>query len=165
MKKMSIQKSIINRKFCICKNKLKQKISFGNLPLINNYKSKKNLKKYPVVISQCEKSLLIQLKYSVSDKLLFPQNYSYLSGNSKEKIKNFTSIHFKINKLSKKNKPKILDLGSNDGSFLEQAKKKYSIALGVEPTNTAKISIDNPELACSVLVKTAGDNCGDWCRS
>jgi hypothetical protein len=134
-----MQKSIINRKSCVCKNKLKEKINFGNLPLINNYKSKKNLKKYPVIVSQCEKCLLVQLKYSVSDKLLFPKNYSYLSGNSKEKIKNFASIHFKINKISKKNNLKILDIGSNDGSFLELAKKKYSTALGVEPTNTAKI--------------------------
>ena len=72
MIKKYLQKSIINRKLCICKNKLKQKINFGNLPLINNYKTKKNLIKYPVVISQCEKCFLIQLKYSVSDKLYFP---------------------------------------------------------------------------------------------
>ena len=70
MIKKYLQKSIINRKLCICKNKLKQKINFGNLPLINNYKTKKNLIKYPVVISQCEKCFLIQLKYSVSDKFL-----------------------------------------------------------------------------------------------
>ena len=121
-----MQKNIINRKACICKNKLKQKIDFGNLPLINNYKTKKNFKKYPVVISQCEKCLLIQLKYSVPDKLLFPSNYSYLSGNSKEKIKNFASIFAKIRKLTKKNNPQILDIGSNDGSFLELTKKKIS---------------------------------------
>ena len=97
-----MSKSIINRKFCICKNKLKQKINFGKLPLINNYRVKKNLKKYPVIISQCKKCLLIQLKYSVPDELLFPKNYSYLSGNSKEKIKNFASIHFKISKYYRK---------------------------------------------------------------
>ena len=101
MIKKYLQKSIINRKLCICKNKLKQKINFGHLPLINNYKTKKNLIKYPVVISQCEKCFLIQLKYSVSDKLLFSNNYSYLSGNSREKIYNFESILAKIKKLSK----------------------------------------------------------------
>ena len=102
MIKKYLQKSIINRKLCICKNKLKQKINFGNLPLINNYKTKKNLIKYPVVICQCENCLLIQLKYSVSDKFLFPNNYSYLSGNSKEKMNNFGSILDKIKKFSKK---------------------------------------------------------------
>lgn len=141
MIKKHLQKNIIYRKLCICKNQLKQKINFGNLPLINNYKTKKNLIKYPVVISQCEKCFLIQLKYSVADKLLFSSNYSYLSGNSKEKIHNFESILVKIKKLSKKRNLRILDIGSNDGSFLELAKKKYSKVLGIEPTNTAKISI------------------------
>lgn len=136
-----IQKSIIHRNVCICNNKLKQKINFGNLPLINNYKTKKNLIKYPVIISQCSKCLLIQLKYSVIDKLLFPNSYSYMSGNSKEKIKNFSKILSKIKKISKKSDPKILDIGSNDGSFLEIVKKKYQNILGIEPTNTAKISL------------------------
>ena len=142
MTKKQLQKTIINRKVCVCKNKLEQRINFGNLPLINNYKAKKNLTKYPLVISQCQECLLIQLKYSVTDKLLFPNNYSYLSGNSKEKINNFESLVSKIKKLSKKNNPQILDIGSNDGSFLELAKKKHSKVLGVEPTNTAKISIN-----------------------
>jgi len=141
MKKKLLQKTIINRKTCICKNKLKQKINFGNLPLINNYTIKKNLKKYPTIISQCENCLLIQLKYSVPDKLLFPNNYSYLSSNSKEKINNFASILAKIKKTSKKKNPQILDIGSNDGSFLEIVKKKYPKILGVEPTNTARNAI------------------------
>jgi len=132
--------TIINRKICICKNKLNKNINFGNLPLINNYTTKINLKKYPVVITQCKKCLLIQLKYSIPDKLLFSDNYSYLSGNSKEKIKNFESMLNKIKKYSKNGIPKILDIGSNDGSFLELAKKKHFTVLGVEPTNTAKIS-------------------------
>ena len=141
MKKKHLQKTIINRKVCICKNKLKHKINFGNLPLINNYTIKKNLKKYPTIISQCQNCLLIQLKYSVPDKLLFPNNYSYLSGNSKEKINNFISILAKIKKTSKKKNPQILDIGSNDGSFLEIVKKKYPKVLGVEPTNTARNAI------------------------
>ena len=100
MTKKYIHKTIINRKICICKNKLNKNINFGNLPLINNYIAKKNFKKYPVVISQCKKCLLIQLKYSIPDKLLFSDNYSYLSGNSKEKINNFESI---LGKKSAKN--------------------------------------------------------------
>ena len=86
MIKISHSPNIINNKLCICKNKLKKKINFGNLPLINNYRPKINLKKYPVVISQCEKCLLIQLKYSISDKLLFPSNYSYLSEIQKRSL-------------------------------------------------------------------------------
>ena len=133
---------MINNKFCICKNKLNKKINFGKLPIINNYKKKINLKKYPLIISQCEKCKLVQLKYSIQDKLLFPKNYSYLSGNSKEKIRNFQSILKKIEKFSKKKDSKILDIGSNDGSFLELVKNKYSKILGIEPTNSANIAIN-----------------------
>ena len=140
MTKKYMLQTIINRKICICKNKLNKNINFGSLPLINNYTVRKNLKKYPVVISQCRNCLLIQLKYSIPDNQLFSDNYSYLSGNSKEKIKNFESILNKIKKYSKNTIPKILDIGSNDGSFLELAKKKHFKILGVEPTNTAKIA-------------------------
>ena len=141
MIKKQAHNNIINRKFCICKNKLIKKINFGNLPLINNYKPKKYLKKYPVIVTQCKKCFLIQLKYSVPDRLLFSKNYSYLSGNSKEKINNFGTILQKIIKFSKTKNPKILDIGCNDGSFLELVKKKYSNILGIEPTNTADIAI------------------------
>ena len=134
--------NIINNKLCICKNRLIQKINFGQLPIINNYKRKINLKKYPVIISQCTKCQLIQLKYSIPDKFIFPNNYSYLSGNSNEKIKNFKSILKKIEKFSKKTDPKILDIGSNDGSFLELAKDKYPKVLGIEPTNCANIAVN-----------------------
>ena len=137
-----MKKGIIKRKACICKNNLKYNIDFGNLPLINNYKKKKTLDKYPTIITQCSKCLLIQLKYSVTDKLLFPNNYSYLSGNSKEKINNFQSLVSKIKKISSQNNIQILDIGSNDGSFLELAKKSGIKVLGIEPTNTAKISIE-----------------------
>jgi len=142
MIKSSPSSDLINNKLCVCKNKLNKKINFGNLPIVNNYTSKINLKKYPVIISQCEKCQLIHLKYTLPDKLLFPSNYSYLSGHSKEKINNFKSILHKIEKFSKKNDPKILDIGSNDGAFLELVKNKYSKVLGIEPTNCADITIN-----------------------
>ena len=91
MIKKQAHNNIINRKFCICKNKLIKKINFGNLPLINNYTNKINLKKYPVAVSQCEKCKLINLKYSIPDKLLFPSNYSFLSGNSIDNFEIFKS--------------------------------------------------------------------------
>ena len=141
MTSITYSKNIINNKFCICKNKLSKKINFGNLPIINSYTKKINLKKYPVIVSQCEKCLLIHLKYSIPDKFLFPSNYSYLSSHSKEKIKNFKSIFCIIKKFSKKNDPQILDIGSNDGAFLEVVKKKYPKVLGIEPTNCANITL------------------------
>ena len=49
-------------------------ILYGRLIKPSNFDASK---KYPVLITQCKKCLLVQLKYSVPDKLLFPYNYSY----------------------------------------------------------------------------------------
>jgi SAM-dependent methyltransferase len=48
----------------------------------------------------------------------------------------------KIKKRSKIIGKKILDIGSNDGSFLEIAKKEGFKVLGIEPTDTANLSIN-----------------------
>ena len=106
MKKKSYRTKIVNNKFCICKNKINKEINFGNLPLINNYKRNIVSEKFPVTISQCTECRLIQLKYSVLDKFLFPKNYSYLSSNSQEKINNFKLLAKKISKKSKIKNPK-----------------------------------------------------------
>tara|TARA_Y100001970_G_scaffold240307_1_gene302929 strand:+ start:6657 stop:7886 length:1230 start_codon:yes stop_codon:yes gene_type:complete len=141
MKKLSKQSNLINRKICICKSKLHKKIDFGPLPLINDYGKKKNSKKYPTILTQCKKCLLIQLKYSVKDKLLFPKNYPYLTGDSKEKLKNFSSLVSLLKKVKTTKKPKIIDIGGNDGSLLRFAKNKGFKVLNIEPTDVAKISI------------------------
>ena len=82
MTKKYMDRTIINRKICICKNKLGPKINFGYLPLINNYSRKKNSRKYPVIVTQCKKCLLIQLKYSIANKLLFSNELITLSTES-----------------------------------------------------------------------------------
>ena len=63
MKNAKLKRNVIIREICVCNGRLKENINFGNLPLINNYKTKKNLTKYPTVISQCKECRLIQLKY------------------------------------------------------------------------------------------------------
>ena len=65
MTKSSYSPKVINNKLCVCKNRLRKKINFGNLPIINNYTSKISLKKYPVIVSQCEECQLIHLKYTM----------------------------------------------------------------------------------------------------
>ena len=132
-------KTILTKKKCLCGGKLKKKINFGNLPIINDFRKTKT-SKYPTIITQCSKCLLVQLKYSVKDKIVFPKNYSYLSGDSKEKLEDFK--HFIINLKSrfKIKKPKIVDIGGNDGSLMQFAKKKGFKVLNIEPTNVAKIS-------------------------
>ena len=66
MTKQRLQKYIINRKICICKNKLKQKINFGHLPLINNYKTKKNFKKKKTYRKNVQQKRIAKKQYNIN---------------------------------------------------------------------------------------------------
>jgi len=137
-----IKKNLITNKLCLCGGRLKKRINFGSLPIINDFKKIKT-SKYPTVITQCSNCLLMQLKYSVKDELIFPKNYSYLSGDSKEKIESYKVLIYKIKTKYKIKKPTILDIGGNDGSLMGIAKQKGFDVLNIEPTNTAKIAKKN----------------------
>ena len=123
-----ISKIIKTKKNCLCGNKLYKNISFGSLPIINKYTSFVS-KKYPTIISICKKCYLVQLKKVINDKYIFPKNYPYKSGDSNEKLQSFNQLAKEINKNFKKKGNKILDIGSNDGSFLNIAKKKKDLRL------------------------------------
>ncbi len=130
---------ILKKINCICGGKLKKNIDFGKVPVINDFKKKKT-KKYPTVVSQCSKCLLIQLKYSAKDAVVYPRNYSYLSGDSSEKLEDYKDLISKITKKFKIKDPSIIDIGGNDGSLMSIAKKKGYKTTNVEPTNVSKIS-------------------------
>lgn len=133
------KKNILIKKRCICGGNLKEKIDFGKLPLINDFKKIKTIK-YPTIISQCLKCFLVQLKYAVKDSLIFPKNYSYLSADLHEKIKDYKDLIAKISSRFLRYKPMIVDIGGNDGSLMQIAKNKNFLELNIEPTNVANIS-------------------------
>ena len=54
------KKNLITKKICLCGGKLRKKINFGSLPIINDFKKIKT-NKYPTIITQCSKCFLIQL--------------------------------------------------------------------------------------------------------
>lgn len=134
-----IKKNILEKKKCICGNKLNKKINFGKLPLINDFKKSKT-KKYPTILTQCSSCYLVQLKYSVKDSLIFPKNYSYLSADSKEKIYDYKSLISKLSSNYKQKNKSIVDIGGNDGSLMLIAKKRGYSTLNIEPTNVSNLS-------------------------
>ena len=120
---------------CDLKTKLINLINLGNQPWCNDYQNKK-LRTYPLKVNFCKNCKGAQLSYFIKKEKMFSNNY-YLSGDNKElnhhfkKISNLIKRKFKTNKLNNKNK--ILDIGSNDGSFLNNFKKSWQ-TLGVEPS-------------------------------
>ena len=123
---------------------MKRKINFLNLgeqPLANYYLKKSQIKdkekKYKLIVCYDLITKLVSIKKTFSSKMMFNNEYPYRSSMSKTMKKSFKILS---NKIKKEFKPKkILEIGSNDGSFLENFNKDRTI--GIEPcANVEKIT-------------------------
>ncbi len=123
---------------------MKNKINFLDLgfqPLANNYLKKTQLKKkekkYRLKIGIDTGTKLVSINKPISSKVMFNNKYPYRSSMSKTMLNSFKNLSKLINKKFKPNK--ILEIGSNDGSFIKNFSKKKVI--GIEPcSNIEKIT-------------------------
>jgi len=120
-----------------CKSKkIKKIVSIGSQPLSGVfYKTKKyNLKKYPLDLFKCKKCNLIQLYKTAKLSQMFGETYEYRTSLSNLMI---AHIKNKIYRLEKKNLIKenssVLDIGSNDGTFLNNLSQSMKL-FGIDPT-------------------------------
>ena len=123
---------------------MKRKINFldlGNQPLANYYLKKEQIKnkekKYRLVVCFDTATKMVSIKKTFSSKMMFNNKYPYRSSMSRTMQKSFKYLSDDI---KRKFKPKkILEIGSNDGSFLKNFSKNMSI--GIEPcSNVEKIT-------------------------
>ena len=116
-------------------------LDLGAQPLANNYLKKKELNKkevkYRLKVGIDLDSKLVSINKPLSSKMMFNDNYPYRSSMSKTMTQSFKNLA-KI--IKKKFKPrKVLEIGSNDGSFIKNFSKK--ITIGIEPcANVEKIT-------------------------
>ena len=94
-----------------------EKISKGNLSLVF-----------------CKKCKLLQLENSFNSDEMYGDNYGYMSSLNKSM---FNHLKYKVKKLLRKIQLKsndtVIDIGSNDGTFLSFFSKKLNL-VGVDPT-------------------------------
>lgn len=98
-------------------------------------------KRYPLRLMICPDSGSAQLDYVVDGKEIYYPEYPYRSGISKpleEYQRAFADDIVKRFRLAPKSL--CVDIGSNDGTLLTGFKKNGMKALGVEPTNIARIA-------------------------
>ena len=123
---------------------MKKKLDFldlGQQPLANYYLDKKQIKKkekkYRLIVSFDSVTKIVSIKKTFSSKMMFNDKYPYRSSMSKTMQKSFKVLSGIIKKEFKPKK--ILEIGSNDGSFLKNFNKDKSI--GIEPcANVEKIT-------------------------
>ena len=123
-----------------CRNceskKLKRIIQIGQQPLSGFfYKAKKfDLKKYSLDLFKCQICDLIQFNKIAEPHEMFGKNYEYSTSLSNLMISHIKSKikYLKNKKLLKKNFS-VLDIGSNDGTFLNSLDKKMQL-FGIDPS-------------------------------
>ena len=127
----------------VCGGGFSHYLSLGLSPLANNLNEKKNVTNdlYPLDLNFCNQCSNSQLSVVVPPDKMF-DNYFYLSSTSQQFRDHFVDIANELKSdLKLKNTSVVVDIGSNDGIFLDPVKKLGINAIGVEPAkNVAKIA-------------------------
>ena len=120
-------------------------INFGNQPLANRLNNKIPTKelKFPLNLCMCKNCKTIQIRETVNPKILF-EKYFWQTSTSLG-AKKFSKIFCKkVLAYLKCKRPFVVEIASNDGTFLLPFKNKGLEVLGVDPAkNLAHISQKN----------------------
>ena len=130
---------------CKITNKvIKPFMSFGKMPIANGFIEKKDFNNeffFNMEVGFAEDISLFQLKDHPTPEQMFNSEYPFFTGSSE-----FMKIHFLkyanfIKKNYLKNNSKIVEIGSNDGTFLQNFKDSDLDFIGFEPSsNVAEIA-------------------------
>jgi len=122
---------------------IKKFLDLGQQPLANKYLTKKDLVKkkveyyYHLEIGFNTTSKLVSILNTVPSKKMFDKEYPYRASMSQTMLNSFKDLSMNIIKTFNPNL--IMEIGSNDGSFIKNFNKKKVIC--VEPcSNVAKIT-------------------------
>ena len=125
----------------LCNSKRLSKVfDLGRTPLANAYTKKhlsKKLKRYPLGLNLCNSCGHLQLSYSIKPEKMF-LNYLYKTNTSYKNFLHFKDYATEIRKVYKHKNGKILDIASNDGTFLSFFNKKNFFRLGIDPAKNLK---------------------------
>ena len=120
-----------------CKrNFLKKIVKIGKQPLSGFFHSKKEKKlpKYSLDLYKCSNCNLVQLSNSINTQKMYGNHYGYKTSVSKMMV---SHLREKVNRLKKykifKKGNNLLDIGSNDASFLKLLDKKCNL-YGIDPS-------------------------------
>ena len=119
--------------------KLKEIFTLGSQPISSAFYSNKkfNLKKYPLNLFECSKCKLIQFSTKTPVREMYGSSYGYKTSLSKNMIQHLHKKYLILNKkLNFKDNSNIIDIGSNDGSFLNffASKSKNLQIFGIDPS-------------------------------
>lgn len=111
-------------------------LDLGLQPWANNFLKREEVgtePKYPLRLIYCERCSCVQLDYTVPKETMFA-DHTYVSGTTKTLAKHFYDTACVVDQafFVGKTQKSLLDIGSNDGTQLQQYKKLGYSVLGVE---------------------------------
>jgi SAM-dependent methyltransferase len=131
----------------ITKKKIKPFMSFGKMPIANGFLKKSQFKKeyfFNMEVGFSKEMSLFQLNNHPAPKQMFNKNYPFFTSSSKGMVNHFKSYANWVKKKYQKNLKNLIEIGSNDGTFLKNFKNKGINLLGFEPSkNVCEISRKN----------------------
>ena len=129
-------------------NELEPVINLPDSPIADAFsfdaKDSLNAKRYPLVVNICHNCGHLQLSHHLPTKLLF-KNYTYKSSNNQSLVDHFQKYAQNLsNKFSLDKNSFVIDIGSNDGTFLKNFSEEGIRTLGIDPADDiAKLAIEN----------------------
>lgn len=119
----------------VCSIEIKELMSFGKMPIANAFVINKNDDQYlfNLKIGFCEKCFTFQVLEIPEAKKMFNDNYAYLASTSQVMKNHWKELGDKLIKEKKLEKSSfVVEVGSNDGIFLENISKKEIPHLGID---------------------------------
>ena len=124
--------------FCkITQKKLKPFMSFGKMPLANGFLLKKDFNNeffYNLEASFSEDISLFQINDHPKPKQMFNKHYPFFTSSSKFMINHFKKYSHWVKKKFLNSNSKLIEIGSNDGTFLGNFKNSNIEYIGFEPS-------------------------------
>ncbi len=121
-------------------------MSFGKMPIANGFIDEKNFSKeffFNMEVGFNEELSLFQLNDHPKPEEMFNKDYPFFTGSS-EYMKNHFKNYANFTKKYLKTNSKIIEIGSNDGTFLKNFLDAENKILGIEPSKSvADVAIKN----------------------
>lgn len=129
-------------------SKLESVLFLGFIPPVNTMPTVGSLPveepAYPLEMLRCNDCGLVQIGLEVSQEILFPESYPYLSGSTRILRTNFANLKNETVELLGLTKDKlVIDIGSNDGTLLSNFHEAGFPSLGIEPSQAADVAMAN----------------------
>lgn len=132
----------INYSRCSCRvcngSNLVKVLELGPTPIGDDYikKEDKNILQpyYPLDVYLCQDCGLVQLIDIISPENIYPNKYIYLTRTSLDLQTHFEKYAENIMQQNLPQNSLAIDIGSNDGTFLQALKRRGFQVLGIEPS-------------------------------